>query len=111
MIAQSVEQRTENPCVAGSIPAQGTSMRRNEQDTSKSLGRRWFDSGSRHQHEKSIAIFSLLNLSHKLALIQNAKILTKGGTIMKELSLLILIKANTKIIVPAFTFGFFPAGK
>ena len=26
LIAQSVEQRTENPCVAGSIPAQGTSQ-------------------------------------------------------------------------------------
>ena len=25
LIAQLVEQRTENPCVAGSIPAQGTS--------------------------------------------------------------------------------------
>ena len=25
LIAQSVEQRTENPCVAGSIPARGTS--------------------------------------------------------------------------------------
>ena len=24
LIAQSVEQRTENPCVAGSIPARGT---------------------------------------------------------------------------------------
>ena len=25
-IAQSVEQRTENPCVAGSIPARGTTL-------------------------------------------------------------------------------------
>ncbi len=26
LIAQLVEQRTENPCVAGSIPAQATSI-------------------------------------------------------------------------------------
>ena len=50
LIAQSVEQRTENPCVAGSIPAQGTSMRRNEQDISKSLERRRVDSGSWHHN-------------------------------------------------------------
>ena len=63
LIAQSVEQRTENPCVAGSIPAQGTI------------------------------------------------ILIKGGTIMEKLNLLISYKALTQVIVPAFTFGFFPAGK
>ena len=27
LIAQSVEQRTENPCVTGSIPVQGTRVR------------------------------------------------------------------------------------
>ena len=63
LIAQSVEQRTENPCVAGSIPAQGTI------------------------------------------------ILIKGGTIMEKLNLLISYKALTQVIVPAFNFGFFPAGK
>ena len=62
LIAQSVEQRTENPCVAGSIPAQGTI------------------------------------------------ILIKGGTIMEKLNLLISYKALTQVIVPAFTFGFFPSG-
>ena len=63
LIAQSVEQRTENPCVAGSIPAQGTI------------------------------------------------ILIKGGTIMEKLNLLISYKALTQVIVPVFTFGFFPAGR
>ena len=29
-IAQSVEQRTENPCVAGSIPALGTVWKNND---------------------------------------------------------------------------------
>ena len=27
LVAQSVEQRTENPCVAGSIPVQATSLK------------------------------------------------------------------------------------
>jgi hypothetical protein len=40
-----------------------------------------------------------------------AYILIKGGTIMEKLNLLISYKALTQVIVPAFTFGFFPAGK
>ena len=36
----------------------------------------------------------------------------KGGTIMKKLiHYLILSKALTQVIVPAFTFNFFPMGK
>ena len=40
LMAQSVEQRTENPCVAGSIPAQGTinsNKRRNNYGKVKSF--------------------------------------------------------------------------
>ena len=37
LIAQSVEQRTENPCVAGSIPAQGTSIEKGKNKTQANL--------------------------------------------------------------------------
>lgn len=35
----------------------------------------------------------------------------KGGTIMEKLSILVSYKALTQVIVPALTFGFFPAGE
>ena len=43
--------------------------------------------------------------------VQGTLNLIKGGTIMENLNLLISYKALTQVIVPAFTFGFFPAGK
>ena len=36
-VAQSVEQRTENPCVTGSIPVQGTKKRRIYKNLSSSF--------------------------------------------------------------------------
>ena len=56
-------------------------------------------------------LVSLVRFRLKAPANDMAYILIKGGTIMEKLNLLISYKALTQVIVPAFTFGFFPAGK
>ena len=59
-------------------------------------------------------IFVLLEQSNRTFLLQekqNLVLVLKGGTIMIKLNLLIPYKALTQVIVPAFSFGFFPTGK
>ena len=54
-------------------------------------------------------IFVLLEFSNRIFSLCNIK--NKGGTIMKSYISIISYKAMAQVIVPAFTFGFFPAGK
>ncbi len=56
-IAQSVEQRTENPCVPGSIPGEGTKQKNEQKITKFSVISKKFEIG---------VVFSRLLLFHSL---------------------------------------------